>query len=657
MRILHIDIETFSSINLLKSGLYKYVQSPDFEILLFAYAYDDDPVRIVDLAQKEQIPECVIQDLDNPAITKMAHNVAFEYNSLSRFYKTSIEQWHCTMVHALYCAYPASLAAVGEAMNFPSDKKKMGIGRSLIKYFCVPCAATMTNGGRTRNHPHHNPDKWNLFKTYCVQDVVTERNIWDNLKVYEIPPMEHYYWVLDQIINRGGVALDLDLIHGALEISDQIKNELSTKAKDLTGLDNPNSVAQLKEWIAQNSDMELDNLNKATVAEILSDATEETAITEMLRLRREMGKTSVKKYGAMEACVCDDGRVRGLLQFYGAQRTGRFAGRLVQIQNLPRNYLGTLDTARDMVKKKQIEAVRMIYGNIPDTLSQLIRTAFVPGEGCHFCVADFSAIEARVIAWMAGEQWRMDVFRTHGKIYEASASTMFGVPIETIAKGRENYKLRAKGKVAELALGYGGGASALIAMGALNMGLTEEELPDIVQRWRKSSRRIRDFWYAVENAAKECIQYGVITTLPCGVTFLRDENFMRIRLPSGRELFYSKPRLAHGKFENSTEILYMGVNQKNSKWSDISTWGGKLVENIVQAVSRDLLCNAMSNLMQAGYKINFHIHDEVVLEVPNQDKSKNLKNAIELMCALPEWANGLLLNADGFDDAQYYKKD
>lgn len=655
MRILHIDIETFSSVELKKSGLYKYVQSPDFEIILFAYAYDDEPVRVIDCLQGEVIPLSVLNDLQNPAVIKMAHNAAFEFYALSKFYKTFLDQWRCTMVQALYCGFPGSLAGVGEAMGFQEDKKKMGIGKTLIKYFCIPCAATKANGGRTRNYPRHNMQKWELFKNYNYQDVVTEREIYHGLCQYPVPEEEWKNWQLDQMINIGGTAIDMELVEGALAVSDQIRDELSGKAKDLTGLENPNSVAQLKKWVEDNSGLEIDSLNKATVAEILSGDPAE-GIREVLKIRRELGKTSVKKYEAMKTCVCEDGRVRGLLQFYGANRTGRFAGRLVQIQNLPKNFLGTLDIAREFVKHRQIEAVRMIYGNIPDTLSQLIRTAFVPGEGCHFCVADFSAIEARVLAWMAGEQWRLDVFRTHGKIYEASASAMFGVPIETIAKGQENYKLRAKGKVAELALGYGGGAHALMAMGALNMGLTEEELPDIVKRWRASSRRIYDFWYAVERAAQEAIEYGVITTLPCGITISRDQNFMFIRLPSGRSLFYRDPQLAPGNYGNK-EILFMGLNQTNKKWGRINTWGGKLVENIIQAVSRDILCNAMKNLTRAGYKINFHIHDEVILEVPDDDKSKNLDDAIRRMCALPEWANGLPLNAAGFDNAHYYMKD
>lgn len=656
MMVLHIDIETFSSVDLRNSGLYKYVQSPDFGILLFAYAYDEGPVQIVDLEQGEELPPQIIYDLRNPKVIKMAHNAAFEFYCLSKFYSTPLNQWRCSMIHALYCGYPASLSAVGEAMDFPRDKKKMGVGKALIKFFCVPCKPTAKNGQRTRNLPKHDPERWKLFKEYCRQDVVTERAIENRLSQYEVPAAEWVNWRIDQRINMNGVAVDRELITGALAISGDIKGELEGKARDISGLDNPNSVAQLKAWIEQNSDLKLDNLNKSTVSDVLNGKSGSDEIREMLKIRQELGKTSVKKYETMADCMCDDGRIRGLLQFYGANRTGRWAGRLVQVQNLPKNYIGTLDIARDMVKRRQIDAIKMIYGNVPDTLSQLIRTAFVPGEGCHFAVADFSAIEARVISWLAGETWRLDVFRTHGKIYEASASAMFGVPIETIVKGQPNYALRAKGKIAELALGYGGGQGALISMGALKMGLTEDELPEIVQRWRGSNRRIYDFWYKVQRAAQETIQYGVITSLDKGITFSRDKDFMIVGLPSGRSLYYNHPSVEKNEMGRD-EIYYYGLNQTNKKWSRISTWGGKLVENIVQAVARDLLANAILNLYQNGYQINFHIHDEVILEIPDSATRKTLDNAIELMCSLPAWAKGLPLNADGFDNARYYKKD
>ena len=654
--VLHIDIETFSSIDLRKSGLYKYVQSPDFKILLFAYAYDSHPVRVIDLEQGETIPAQVVSDLQNPGVIKMAYNAAFEFYCLSKFYVTRLEQWRCVMIHALYCGYPAALSAAGEAMGFSQDKRKLGIGSALIKFFCVPCKPTARNGMRTRNLPAHDPKRWQLFKDYCQRDVVTEREIENQLSPYTVPETEWLHWRIDQRMNIGGVAMDMELIQGALSISADIRGELEGRARDITGLENPNSVAQLKEWIEKNADLMLDNLNKQTVAEVLDGKNGTDELQELLRIRQELGKTSVKKYEAMAACVCEDGRIRGLLQFYGANRTGRWAGRLVQVQNLPRNYIGTLDIARELVKHRRIDAIKMIYGNVPDTLSQLIRTAFIPAPGCHFAVADFSAIEARVISWLAGENWRLEVFQTHGKIYEASASAMFGVPIETITKGQENYGLRAKGKIAELALGYGGGQGALMAMGALKMGLTEEELPEIVRRWRGSNRRIYDFWYKVQRAAEEAISYGVITSLDKGLTFSRDKNFLIIGLPGGRSLYYSNPAITKND-KGRNEIYHWGINQTNKKWSLIPTWGGKLVENIVQAVARDLLANAILNLFCAGYRINFHIHDEVVLEIPDDDPGKSLENAIELMCRLPEWAEGLPLNADGFDHARYYKKD
>ena len=483
MRTLHIDIETYSDVDLKKAGLYRYVQSPAFEILLFAYSYDYEPVRIIDLAAGEQIPFQIISDLNDPNVKKVAHNAAFEINCLLKFFPTEICQWHCTMVHAYYCGLPGQLGQLGKALGLAESKQKMAVGKQLIRYFCVPCNPTKTNYGRTRNLWYHDKNKWELFKKYCIRDVETEMEIHKMLERHPFPDAEHCIWVLDQYINLGGVQMDTDLIRGALDIFAQVQDELSGRAKRLTGLDNPNSVAQLKQWINENSDLELEALDKQTVAEVLADKSGDELVKEVLRIRKELGKTSVKKYAAMETCVCEDGRIRGLLQFYGANRTGRWAGRLVQVQNLPRNYLGTLDTARELVKKRQTDAIRLIYGNVPDTLSQLIRTAFIPGDGHKFMVADFSAIEARVLSWLAGEQWRLDVFRTHGKIYEASASTMFGVDINLIKKGNPEYALRGKGKIAELALGYQGGKGSLISMGALSMGLTEEELPDIVKRW------------------------------------------------------------------------------------------------------------------------------------------------------------------------------
>jgi len=649
MRTLHIDLETFSDVDLKKAGLYRYVQSPAFEILLMAYSYDYEPVRIIDLAAGERIPEGIRKDLNDPNVKKTAHNAAFEINCLKKFYPTQTGQWHCTMVHAYYCGLPGSLEQLGRALGLAREKQKMAVGRRLIQYFCVPCRPTRANYGRTRNLWKHDPEKWELFKSYCIRDVETEMAIHRILEGHPFPEREHLNWVLDQHINENGVAVDGDLVRGALAISAQIQDELSGRARDLTGLGNPNSVAQLKQWIRDNSGLELESLNKQTVAEVLADRSGDELIKEVLRIRKELGKTSVKKYAAMDACLCDDGRIRGLLQFYGANRTGRWAGRLVQVQNLPRNYLGTLDTARELVKKRQTDAVRLLYGNVPDTLSQLIRTAFVPGPGNRFFVADFSAIEARVLSWLAGEQWRLDVFRTHGKIYEASASAMFGVELDRIKKGNPEYALRGKGKIAELALGYQGGKGSLLSMGALNMGLAEEELPDIVKRWRGSNQRIVDFWYAVET-----VRHGTAGYLPRGIAFDRDRDYLIIRLPSGRKLHYYKPEIRRNDLGRDA-VHFLGTDQKTGKWEYISTYGGKLTENIVQATARDLLAEAMMNLHGQGFSINFHIHDEVILEVP-EDSGKTLEEAIRILCTPPRWAPDLPLNADGFE-AYYYKKD
>lgn len=654
MKTLHIDLETYSDIDITKAGLYKYVQSPAFEILLFAYSYDYEPVRIIDLAAGEQIPAGIVRDLNNPNVKKTAHNAAFEINCLKKYFPTEICQWHCTMVHAYYCGLPGQLGQLGKALGLPGSRQKMAAGKQLIKYFCVPCTPTKGNYGRTRNRWYHDRQKWGLFKSYCVRDVEAEMEIHKILERHPFPEAEHFNWVLDQYINLNGVSVDRELVSGALAISGQMQGELSGRARKITGLENPNSVAQLRRWIQENSGLELEDLKKQTVAEVLADKSGDELVKEVLRIRKELGKTSVKKYEAMETCVCGDGRIRGLLQFYGANRTGRWAGRLVQVQNLPRNYLGTLDTARELVKKRQTDALRAIYGNVPDTLSQLIRTAFIPGEGNRFLVADFSAIEARVLSWLAGEQWRLDVFKTHGKIYEASASAMFGVDIELIKKGNPEYALRGKGKIAELALGYQGGKGSLVSMGALGMGLSEEELPDIVRRWRGSNRRIVDFWYAVERYALDTVRNGTAAYMPCGIAFGRDEDYLSIMLPGGRRLYYYKPGIRMNDLGRDA-VHFRGVNQKTKKWEMISTYGGKLTENIVQAVARDLLANSLMNLYREGFQIDFHIHDEVILEVP-EDSGRTLEEAVGIMCRLPGWAEGLPLNADGFE-SYYYKKD
>jgi DNA polymerase len=656
MKHLSIDIETFSSVDIKKCGLYRYVQSDDFQILLFAYSFDGEPVKVIDLAQGEILPQFIINALNDSLVIKHAYNAPFEWYCLNKFYKSPITEWHCTMLHGLYCGYTAGLAATGIALGLPEDKKKLGIGSALIKTFCVPCKPTTKNGNRTRTYPHHEPEKWNLFKEYCRQDVITEMEIENRLSSFPVPDKEQRLWEVDQWINAHGVKVDLDLIDGALQVDETITNELMQEAINISGLQNPKSVKQLSGWLTEETGEEIQDLTKGTVKELIKTIDHDKA-RRMLEIRQELSKTSVKKYTAMKAAVCGDGRIRGLLQFYGANRTGRWAGRLVQVQNLPRNYLSSLSHARDCVKHKKIDVLKLVYGNVPDTLSQLIRTTFIPSAGHTFLVADFSAIEARVIAWLAGEQWRMEVFATHGKIYEASASAMFGVPIERIAKGNPEYDLRQKGKVAELALGYQGAAGALIAMGALNMGLTENELPEIVRRWRSSNKRIVDLWYSLENAAVEVMKYGY----PVGVRGIiiareadlsRGQDFLTIALPSGRKLFYAKPFLELNG--NKESLNYRGINQETKKWEVVPTYGGKLTENIIQAIARDCLAESLMRLTGAGYQTVMHVHDECIIDCPKA--TADLERVCEIMGQPISWAPGLLLRADGFM-AEFYKKE
>ena len=576
LRHLSIDIETKSSVDIGKAGLYRYAQSEDFEVLLFAYQMDDGEVELVDLAQGEQIPENVQLMLKDVAVVKHAYNAAFEWYCLNRAgYETPLEQWRCTMIHGLYCGYTAGLDATGKAIGLPQDKQKLTTGKALIRYFCVPCKPTKSNGNRTWNLPRHAPEKWELFKEYCKQDVVTERAILKRLNYFPVPEEEQELWQQDIRMNAFGVRVDSKLIEGALTIDGVSSAELTEEAINITGLQNPNSTAQLKVWVEKElsdsleMDVELPGLRKEDVSMLLERNDLSKEIRRVLEIRQQLGKTSIKKYVAMETAKGTDDRVRGLTQYYGANRTGRWAGRLVQLQNLPRNYLKTLDYARELVKTKNYDGIRFLYGNVPDTLSQLIRTAFIPSEGHKFVVADFSAIEARVIAWLAGEQWVNEVFATHGKIYEATASQMFHVPIEKIVKGNPEYSLRQKGKVATLALGYQGGTAALIAMGALNMGLAEEELPDIVQRWRNANPRIRDLWYAVEQAALTTMQ----TAQPQGINglifryegeLMYGQSFLTVQLPSGRKLFYPKPFLKENQF-GKMAIHYYTVGQQTKK--------------------------------------------------------------------------------------------
>jgi DNA polymerase bacteriophage-type len=656
---LSVDIETYSSVDIKKAGLYKYVQSPDFEILLFAYSVNGEPTQIVDLVKGEPIPFHVRDALANPNFSKHAYNAAFEWYCLAKHLKWEpfvwVSQWRCTMFHGLYCGYTAGLGATAVALGLPQDKRKMSVGSSLIKLFCTPTKPTKKNGGRTRTLPHHEPEKWELFKDYCIQDVEVEKEIGKRLSNFPVPPNEQKLWELDQKINAFGVAVDRQLIDGALYINDLSTAELTEEAVNITKLDNPNSTKQLMGWL-NDKGTDVENLQKETVTNLVDES--DGDVKRVLEIRQELSKTSVKKYQAMQEAVCEDDRVRGLLQFYGANRTGRWAGRLVQVQNLPRNYLETLSHARELVRDKKVDALKLIYGNVPDTLSQLIRTAFVPSKGHKLMVADFSAIEARVIAWLAGEQWRLDVFATHGKIYEASASQMFGVPLELIKKGNPEYALRQKGKVAELALGYQGGSGALISMGALNMGLTEDELPDIVRRWRSANKRIQDLWYSLENAALEVLRTGQPQGIK-GLILARESDivngldFLTIKLPSGRKLFYPKPFLAENDFGKEA-VNYYGINQTTRKWEKVNTYGGKLVENCVQAIARDCLAVTLVRLDNAGYQTIMHIHDEAVLDVP--EEYADLDKVIDIMREPLSWAPGLPLNADGFV-ADYYMKD
>lgn len=659
MHHLSIDLETYSSVPIAKAGAQKYIQSPDFEILLFAYSLDGGDVQIIDLAQGELLPQWLASALSDPQYIKHAYNASFEWGCLSKFMGTlPIDQWRCTMFHGLYCGYTAGLDATGKALGLPADKQKLSTGKALIRYFCVPCAPTKTNGGRTRNYPRHDPAKWALLKEYCIGDVTTEMEILHRLENFPVPPELEKQWQTDVLINARGVAVDMDMVRGALWIGETTRDQLTEEAVTLSGLDNPNSVKQLMQWLEEELDEELTDLRKDTVSRLLNGNLTNDTARRMLEIRQELGKTSTKKYNAIEAAVCADGRVRGLLQFYGANRTGRWAGRLVQVQNLPRTYVEPLPLARDLVKRRETASLRALFGSVPDTLSQLIRTSFIAEPGNALVDADFSAIEARVISWLAGESWRLDVFRTHGKIYEASASQMFGVPLERIKKGNPEYALRQKGKVAELALGYQGSTGALIKMGALDMGLTEAELPDIVNRWRDANKRIRDLWYSMEAAAVQVIQTGQ----PVGLRSLvlaremdagNNLDFLTIRLPSGRKLYYAHPSLGQNQW-GKPSITYMGVDQTTKKWKLIETYGGKLVENCVQAIARDCLAEAIERLEAANYPVVFHVHDEVVVECTAERAS--LDDIAAIMGQPVSWAPDLPLGADGWVGA-FYKKD
>lgn len=659
---LSIDLETFSSVPIQKAGAQKYIASPDFEILLFAYSFNGSEPVCCDFAQGEMLPRWVAEALLDPQCLKHAYNASFEWGCLSRYMGRQLPpaQWRCTMFHALYAGYTAGLSATGQAMGLPEDKRKLATGKALIRYFCVPCSPTQSNGGRTRNYPWHNPERWELFKTYNRQDVTTEMTIEHRLSAVPVPDFVQKEWETDLIIGSRGVAVDMGLVEGALTIGAGVKDKLTKEATRISGLDNPNSVQQLTQWLGSETEEEVKDLRKDTVAKMLARDDNSPEVQRMLEIRQELGKTSTKKYNAIEQAVGADGRVRGLLQFYGANRTGRWAGRLVQVQNLPRTYTNPLELARELVRNRKTDALRAIYGSVPDTLSQLIRTAFVAAPGNVLIDADFSAIEARVISWLAGEEWRLEVFRTHGKIYEASASQMFGVPIERIKKGNPEYALRQKGKVAELALGYQGGAGALIKMGALDMGIPEADLPDIVNRWRDANKRIKDLWYTLQNAAVQAISQGGSV----GVNRLivshewdavQNTDYLTITLPSGRKLYYNKPELGTNQWGGAS-ITFMGLDKKN-KWGRIETYGGTLVENCVQAIARDCLAQAIEHLEAAGLSVIFHIHDEVVIDIkPFADNDTMLKKVVEIMTRPIPWAPGLPLGADGWVGT-FFRKD
>lgn len=646
MQTLSIDLETYSDQPLAKTGVYRYVESPDFEILLFAYSVDGGSVQQIDLACGEKIPSEILCALEDDKVTKWAFNANFERICLSRFlgYPTGDylepDSWKCSMVWAAYMGLPLSLEGVGAVLGL--EKQKLTEGKDLIKYFCQPCAPTKSNGQRTRNLPEHAPDKWLAFKRYNIRDVETEMSIQARLSKYPVPDSVWEEYHLDQEINDRGVGLDMELVWQAIQMDGRSRSELTQAMKELTSLDNPNSVQQMKQWLADNG-VETDTLGKKAVAELLKTAPPE--LQKVLTLRQQIAKSSVKKYQAMETAVCADGRARGMFQFYGANRTGRWAGRIIQMQNLPQNHLDDLSEARGLVRAGGFDALEMLYEDVPDTLSQLIRTAFVPQEDRKFIVADFSAIEARVIAWLAGEKWRQDVFAQGKDIYCASASQMFGVPVE---KHGVNGHLRQKGKIAELALGYGGSVGALKAMGALEMGLQEDELPALVSAWRQANPKIVQFWWAVDHAVMDAVTRKT-TTKTHGIIFSARNGMLFITLPSGRSLAYVKPKIGENRFGGDC-ITYEGVGG-TKKWERIDSYGPKFVENIVQATSRDILCYAMQTLRCCS--IVMHIHDEVVIEA---DRRMSLQAVCDQMGRTPPWAKGLQLRADGYE-TDFYKKD
>ena len=643
-RILAADIESFSDVDLIKCGVYAYADSPAFEILLFAYSFDGGETQIIDLAQGEKLPAEVEEAIFDVSVTKTAYNANFERTCLSKYFGRYIppESWHCSAVQAAMLALPRSLEDVGRVLGL--DEQKMKEGKELIRYFCVPCKPTKANGGRTRNLPCHAPEKWELFKTYCKRDVEVEKSIRRKLHNFPIPESEMELYRLDQRINDRGVLVDMGLVKQAIACERLHKEVVTKRAYELTGLENPNSVAQLKGWLGDMG-MEAESLSKKAVADMIAETDGE--VEELLRLRLLMAKTSVKKYEAMERSACSDGRVHGMLMFYGANRSGRWSGKNVQIQNLPKNDIPDLELARNLVKQGRFEDIELLYDSTPNVLSELIRTAFIPKPGCRFVVADFSAIEARVMGWLSGEEWVLDVFRGDGKLYEMTASRMFGIPMAEIGKSSPE---RAKGKVASLACQYGGSSGALVSMGALDMGLTEEELPPLVAAWRKANPHMVQFWWNVDAAAVKAVTEKQKTKVG-KIIFEYKSGILFITLPSGRKLSYVKPRMAVNRFGRDG-LTYEGISE-NKKWSRIETYGPKLVENIVQGTARDLLAEAMLRVEKKGYPIVMHCHDEIIAEVP--EGTGSVDEMCEIMAVQPEWAEGLPLRADGFE-CRFYKK-
>ena len=643
-RILEMDIESFSDVDLIKCGVYAYADSPAFEILLFAYSFDGGETQIIDLAQGEKLPAEVEEAIFDVSVTKTAYNANFERTCLSKHFGRYIppESWHCSAVQAAMLALPRSLEDVGRVLGL--DEQKMKEGKELIRYFCVPCKPTKANGGRTRNLPCHAPEKWELFKTYCRRDVDVEKSIRRKLHNFPIPESEMELYRLDQRINDRGVLVDMKLVRNAVSCERLHKEVVTKRAYELTGLENPNSVAQLKGWLGDMG-MEAESLSRKAVADMIAETDGE--VEELLRLRLMLAKTSVKKYEAIERSACSDGRVHGMLMFYGANRSGRWSGKNVQLHNLPKNYLPDLELARDLVKQGRFEDIELLYDSTPNVLSELIRTAFIPKPGCRFVVADFSAIEARVMGWLSGEEWVLDVFRGDGKLYEMTASRMFGIPMAEIGKGSPE---RAKGKVASLSCQYGGSTNGLISMGALDMGLTEDELPPLVAAWRKANPHMVQFWWDVDAAAIKAVREKQKTKVG-KIIFEYKSGILFITLPSGRKLSYVKPRMAVNRFGRDG-LTYEGISE-NKKWSRIETYGPKLVENIVQGTARDLLAEAMLRVEEKGYPIVMHCHDEIIAEVP--EGTGSVDEMCEIMAVQPKWAEGLPLRADGFE-CQFYKK-